>query len=193
MPHLLLAPFRSMAARVMVCAVLCGAVAGCSSTTGGGGATTGYLGYVFAEDFELERRYLHLPKTPEFITHCLYQDLPPSDNVEWKEIQLDPGVHRAVVLLLEDPDNAEHFESDTDAFEEVEPRVCLARPGDIDFCYAPAMLASTVTTPIFIWQFGLTPEFTLSMQSQELIDAFLAAHDECWQNGAPAPGYGGNP
>ena len=157
MPHRLLAPVVRIANRAVIFGVLCAALVGCRSTTGGDGAG-GFFGYVLAQDFEDERRYLHLGETSEGFTRCLWQGLPPSVDFEWKEIELDPELRRAVVERLEDPENAEHFDADTVAFKEAEPRVCLPRPGEIDFCYAPAMLAGTITAPISVWQFGLTPE-----------------------------------
>ena len=56
---------------------------------------------------------------------------------------------------------------------------CSPRPNDIDFCYIPEASAAVDNGP---WRFALSPDFTpaISAQSQALIDAFLEAHEACW-------------
>lgn len=160
---------------------------GCNATTDG--SSRGYAGYIFAQHFDGERKVLHLPTTPDPITRCSNEELP-GVEYPWREIQLDPGLHRSVAELIEDPEALEHYEADTVASKGENRRVCLERPGQPDFCYSPDLSVSR-SQPIFIWIFWLGPEVTLSPQSSELVDAWRAAHEECWTKGAPAPpGYG---
>jgi hypothetical protein len=159
---------------------------GCNSTPDN--ASTGYLGYIFTQELDGERRWLHLPTTPEFRTACYYQELPPVGEVDWRTTELDPELQRSVAELIEDQDSWEHYESDTVASKKQTRRVCLERPGQSDFCYFPDATVSRFDA--FLWQFWLGPELTLSPRSLALIEALRAAHEECWSKGTPAPGYG---
>lgn len=179
LPHLLLA--ASIGAG---CAVV---LLGCNSTTDD--STIGYLGYIYSDDFEGERRWLHLPTTPEPITRCLYSELPP-EEFRWREFHINPDLQRAAAALIEDQAALEHYEADTDASREQTRRVCIEQPGETDFCYFPNAIVSRFD--VFIWKFWLGPEVTLSPQSWGLIEALRAAHGECWAKGTPAPGYGGD-
>lgn len=183
-----------MASVLVCCAVMqvsCSDSERCSST--------GYGGYIFStEDSARERRYLQLPRTAGFTTRCLYQELPPSGAGQWREVQLDAELHRAIVELLTDPDSLPYFEADTDVSNEVEQRVCVEStaggdscicidwPGNSDYCYKPLARVGDLN---FNWTFGFSSEVALSTQSQELVEAFLAAHTQCWEQGTPAAAF----
>jgi hypothetical protein len=57
---------------------------------------------------------------------------------------------------------------------------CTTRPNDAEFCYRPE--AATMVQDMALWRFALSEEFVpaLSRDSQDLLDAVLAAHDACW-------------
>ncbi len=180
LPHLLL---------VVAAGVSCGAMSlGCNSTPDG--SSTGFLGYIFTQEFEGERRWLNLPQAPEFTTYCYYQELPPVEDAVWRETLLDPEVHSAAAKLIEDQGTWEYYESDTAASKKENRPVCLERPDQSDFCYLPDIAVSRIDA--FLWNFWLGPEVTLSPQSLELIEALRVAHEECWTKGTPAPDYGGD-
>ncbi len=182
LPHLLLAA---------AIGVGCGAASvGCNSPADSDSDSVGYLGYIFTERFDDERRWLNLPTTPDSITACYYQELPPVEDADWRVTELDPELQRAAAELIEDQAALEHYEADTAASKKQNRRVCLERPGQSDFCYFPDIAVSRIDA--FLWKFWLGPEVTLSRQSLELIEALRAAHEECWTKGTPAPDYGGD-
>lgn len=57
---------------------------------------------------------------------------------------------------------------------------CTSRPNDQEFCYRPE--AATMLQDAALWRFALSDEFVpaISRDSRDLVDAFLAAHDACW-------------
>ena len=186
--------------RFIPCLVACCGLALASCDRTGDCGYSVYLGYIFTqEDSSLERRWLQLPKTAELMTRCYYQELPPIGSARWREIQLDPALHGAVLALLEDLESLPLFEADSAASKEVDNRVCAQRtpdedwciclqsPRQFDYCYTPQ---ATISDPGLIWFLGLSSEITLSPQSEALIDALLEVHERCWQDGTAASDFG---
>lgn len=56
--------------------------------------------------------------------------------------------------------------------------VCVPRATNGEFCYRPE--AATSLEDTLLWRFSLSEDFVLSGDSRDLLDAFLEAHDACW-------------
>jgi hypothetical protein len=145
-------------------------------------------GYTFSRDFDGERRVLRIEPSAEEPAECMQAQLPTGDGAQWKETNLAPTLHRALIDLLFDEARFPYYNADAAASAAVETFLCSQRPGGGgEFCYAPQVSVTGVSSP---WRFGLQPEVTLSDQSKALIDAFLHAHDACWHAGTPMNGGG---
>jgi hypothetical protein len=143
--------------------------------------------YILSRDSDGERRVLRIESSSEQSAECMQADMPTDDNVPWKEIMLDPALHRALIDLLFDEARFPRYEADTDASASAETFVCTPGRHGSDFCYVPQVTVTGVSSP---WRFGLRPDVTLSDESKELIDEFLSAHDACWNAGTSMSGGG---
>ncbi|MGB5284896.1 MAG: hypothetical protein WBN29_10330 [Polyangiales bacterium] len=153
-------------------------------------------GYVFSRDFDGERRVLRIEPSQERAVECMKTSLPASANASWKEAYLAPETHRALVELLFDETRLPSYQADLNASKASGTRVCTPRSGAPDFCYVPEFVVTgdvpTVQVEVVVpdapsrfvpspLRFGLQPEVELSDEGQELIDAFLVAHQACWK------------
>lgn len=133
--------------------------------------------YTFSRDLDDERRVLRIEPSSDYVAECMQAALPVDRGASWRETVLEEALHHELVALLVDESRKPHYETDTKASGAVEALVCMQQLGKEDFCYAPQVAVTGLNPP---WRFALQPEVELSEQSQELIDAFLSAHDECW-------------
>ena len=152
-------------------------------------------GYTFSRDFDGERRVLRIDPSDELPVDCMETSLPASTHASWKEAYLAPELHRGLVELLFDEARLPSYQADVNAVEASGTFICSPRPSAPDFCYMPQLVvtgdvpavrveiaiadapARFVRSPL---RFGLQPEVVLSDEGQELIDAFLIAHEACW-------------
>lgn len=179
------APLPYLLLGVVVCSGVGSVALGCGTTTDG--SEIGFKGYIFTQESDGERRWLHLPVAPEPTMACYYDVLPPAPDLDWSVAELDPAVHRAATELIQSPEARERYEADTAASIKERVRVCLEREGQSDWCYFPSAGLSRFDGPQWLFWFG--PEATLSPESALLVETLLAVHDECWTNGSPAPDY----
>lgn len=135
--------------------------------------------YTFSRDFDEQRRVLRIEPSSTQPADCMLADLPVGDSAAWKQTELDPAVHSSLIELLLDEDRAAYYKADTQATAAAETFVCNQLLDGKEYCYAPQVVVTGVHSP---WRFGLQPEVDLSAESIELIDAFLSAHDTCWNS-----------
>ena len=136
--------------------------------------------YAFSRDYAGERWVLRIEPSAEQPAECMLAPLPTTENAPWREATLRPELHRSLIRLMFDDGRVPHYEADTEASTAAEAFVCDELPNEKEVCYIPQVAVTGVGVP---WRFGLQSDVTLSEQSQELIDAFLAAHDACWNSG----------
>lgn len=141
--------------------------------------------YTFSRDFDERRRVLRIEPSSTQPAECMLADLPVGSSAPWKETELDPAVHRSLLEQLLDTGRAAHYKADTQATTVAEAFVCNQRLDGTEFCYTPQVVVTGVGSP---WRFGLRSDIELSTESSELIDAFLAAHDTCWNSGTAMNG-----
>lgn len=141
--------------------------------------------YTFSRDLDWERRVLHLQPSQERATECMRAALPTREDSPWKEMLLPPELHRSLTNLLFDESRRPYYEVDTLVADAAEEFVCGGVAGQPDFCFAPQVVVTATGAPL---RFGLQPEIRLSAESQELIDAFLLAHELCWSSGTSMNG-----
>jgi hypothetical protein len=151
-------------------------------------------GATFARDFEGERRVLRIAPSSEQPASCIETSLPSVTSGHWKSVMLAPEMHRTLIELLFDEARLPSYQADLDAVEESGTLVCSPRPSEPDFCYlpevtvtgdVPRVLVKVAGTapPRFVrspLRFGLQEQVALSREGRELIDAFLDAHQACW-------------
>lgn len=151
-------------------------------------------GSTFARDFEGERRVLRIAPSSEQPASCNETSLPPVTSGVWKSVMLAPEMHRTLIELLFDEARLPSYQADLDAVEESGTLVCSSRPSEPDFCYlpevtvtgdVPRVLVKVAGTapPRFVLsplRFGLQEQVALSREGRALIDAFLDAHQACW-------------
>jgi hypothetical protein len=148
----------------------------------------------FACDFEGERRVLRIGPSTEQPASCIETSLPSETSGSWKRVMLAPEMHRTLIQLLFDEARLPSYQADLDAVEESGTLICSPRPGEPDFCYMPEVVVTGdvprvlvkvagTAPPRFIrspLRFGLQKQVALSREGRELIDAFLDAHQACW-------------
>ena len=137
--------------------------------------------YTFSRDFDGERRVLRIEPSDEQPAECMQTPLPAGDDAPWKEVQLSLELHRSLLDLLFDEARVSSYQADTAASSSAEILVCRESPETPEFCFIPQVVVAGRGSP---WRFALHPDVTLSRESQELIDAFLLAHDACWVSDA---------
>jgi hypothetical protein len=152
-------------------------------------------GYTFSQDFEMERRVLKIEPSPERSVACIETSLPAGASDSWKRTLLAPTLHRALLDLLFDETRLRSYQADLDAVEESGTFICSPRPNEPDpFCYLPAVVVTGKVPKVFVkmtdtspprlvrspLRFGLQEHVALSSDGQDLIDAFLDAHEACW-------------
>ena len=183
---------RHAQARMLAAVLLCTfAQAGCQRTEQPYTVTGGYT---FARDYEGERRVLQIERSSERSVSCVQVSLPSSTNQAWKSALLPPAMHRALIELLLDEARLPAYQADLDAVEEKGTRICSPRPGGPDFCYTPEVVVTGNVPKVWVeipgtdpprlvrspLRFGLQEQVALSREGRELIDAFLDAHQACW-------------
>ena len=166
-------------------------------------------GISFVHDFEGERKVVRIELSPAQPADCMQATLPVGSSVTWKAALLEETLHADLLSRVFDSARVLFYEGDTTRTEFNE-RVCTPRPGEPpnpacivvevcedgpsgEVCYRPE---ANVATDGKAWRFVLHPDFEppISSPSQELVDAFLAAHDACWsgagqlENGGTFPG-----
>lgn len=181
-------------APLFAAALLCALVQTGCTAEGEPSSTAG--GYVFSRDFDGERRVLRIEPSKERAVECMETSLPASANAPWKEAYLAPELHRVLVELLFDETRLPSYQADANASQVSGTRICTPRSGAPDFCYVPQLVVTgdvptvevEVAVPVapsrFVpspLRFGLQPGVELSDEGQELIDAFLLAHQACWE------------
>jgi len=151
-------------------------------------------GYTFSSDFEGERRVLRIEPSSERSVSCVQTSLPSGTEIAWKTASLPPEMHRALIELLKDETRLPAYQADLDAVAANGTRICSPRPGDLDFCYTPEFVVTGSVPKVFVkvagtsaprlvgspLRFGLQKHVALSREGRELIDAFLDAHEACW-------------
>ena len=151
-------------------------------------------GSTFARDFEGERRVLRIAPSSEQPASCIETSLPTVTSGLWKKVMLAPEMHRTLIELLFDEARLPSYQADLDAVEESGTLICSPRPGEPDFCYMPEVTVTGdvpkvlvkvagTSPPRFIrspLRFGLQKQVALSSEGRALIDAFLDAHQACW-------------
>ena len=151
-------------------------------------------GSTFARDFEGERRVLRIAPSSEQPASCIETSLPTVTSGLWKKVMLAPEMHRTLIELLFDEARLPSYQADRDAVEESGTLICSPRPGEPDFCYMPEVTVTGdvpkvlvkvagTSPPRFIrspLRFGLQKQVALSSEGRALIDAFLDAHQACW-------------
>lgn len=152
-------------------------------------------GYTFSSDFEGERRVLRIEPSSERSVSCVQTSLPSETNSDWKTALLPAEMHRALIELLNDETRLPAYQADLDAVAENGTRICSPRLGDeSDFCYTPEFVVTGHVPKVFVkvagtahprlvrspLRFGLQEHVTLSREGRELVDAFLDAHEACW-------------
>lgn len=151
-------------------------------------------GYTFARDFEGERRVLRIEPSSEQLAACIETSLPAGTRGSWKRTLLAPTMHRALLDLLFDETRLLSYQADLDAVEESGTFICSPRPSEPDFCYLPEVVVTGDVPKVFVrvagapppglirspLRFGLQKHVALSSHGRELIDAFLDAHEACW-------------
>ncbi len=153
-------------------------------------------GYTFSQDFDMERRVLRIEASSEQPAACIETRLPSETSVSPKRTLLDPTIHRALLDLLLDETRLPSYQADLDAAEERGTFICGPRPKEADFCYKPQLVVTGDVPKVFIevagasdptlvrspLRFGLQEHIALSSEGRELIGAFLAAHEACWNS-----------
>lgn len=151
-------------------------------------------GYTFSSDFEGERRVLRIEPSSEREAACIETSLPAGASGSWKRALLAPEMHRALLELLFDGARLPAYQSDLDAVEETGTLICSPRPSEPDFCYLPQVVVTGDVPRVFVkvegtspprlvrspLRFGLQEHVALSSEGRALIDAFLDAHQACW-------------
>lgn len=151
-------------------------------------------GYTFSRDFEGERRVLRIEPSSERFAACIETSLPSGTSDSWKRTLLAPSMHRALLDLLFDETRLPSYQADLDAVQESGTFICSPRPGEPDFCYLPEVVVTGEVPKVFVkvagtshpslvrspLRFGLQEHVALSSDGRELIDAFLNAHEACW-------------
>jgi len=151
-------------------------------------------GYTFARDFEMERRVLRIEPSSKGFAACIETSLPSVTSGSWKKTLIPPTLHLALLDLLFDETRLRSYQADLDAVEESGTFICSPRPNDPDFCYLPEVVVTGKVPKVFVkvagtspprlvrspLRFGLQEHVALSSDGRELIDAFLDAHDACW-------------
>ena len=141
--------------------------------------------YTFSRDFDGERRVLRIESSDEQPAECMQTPLPAGDDAPWKEVPLSRKLHRSLIDLLFDDTRVASYQADTASSSSAELLVCGESPEAPEFCFIPQVVVAGMGSP---WRFGLHPGVTLSRDGKELIDAFLVAHDACWNAGTPMDG-----
>ncbi len=153
-------------------------------------------GYTFAHDFEGERRVLKIEPSSEREAACIETSLPPGTSGSWKRTLLAPTLHRALLDLLFDETRLPSYQADLDAVAESGTFICSPRPSEPDFCYLPEVVVTGDVPRVFVkvegtspprlvrspLRFGLQEHVALSSEGRALIDAFLDAHQACWNS-----------
>lgn len=151
-------------------------------------------GYTFSRDFDGERRVLRIEPSYEVAAACMETSLPAETNAHWKDASLAPERHRALIELLFDETRLPSYQADLDAVAANGTFICSPRPSEPDFCYMPQVVVTGevphvkvkidgISPPRYVrspLRFGLQPKVALSDEGRELIDAFLIAHEACW-------------
>ncbi len=151
-------------------------------------------GYTFARDFEGERRVLRIEPSSEKRASCIETSLPSVTSGLWKKVTLAPEMHHTLIALLFDVARLPSYQADLDAVEESGTLVCSPRPSEPDFCYMPEVTVTGDVPRVLVkvrgtspprlvpspLRFGLQKQVALSSEGRELIDAFLDAHQACW-------------
>ncbi len=151
-------------------------------------------GYTFARDFDMERRVLRIEPSSARFAACIETRLPSGTSPSWKRTLLAPTTHRALIDLLFDETRLPSYQADLDAVEESGTFICSPRPNEPDFCYLPEVVVTGEGPKVFVkvagttpprlvrspLRFGLQKHVALSSDGRELIDAFLEAHEACW-------------
>ncbi len=151
-------------------------------------------GSTFARDFKGERRVLRIGPSVEQPASCIETSLPTVTSGSWKRVMLAPEMHRTLIELLFDEARWPSYQADLYAVEESGTLICSPRPGEPDFCYMPEVVVTGdvprvlvkvkgTSPPRFVrspLRFGLQEQVALSHEGRELIDAFLDAHQACW-------------
>jgi hypothetical protein len=151
-------------------------------------------GYTFARDFEGERRVLRIEPSSERLAACIEMRLPSVTSGSWKKTLIPPTLHRALLDLLFDETRLPSYQADLDAVAESGTLICSPRPNEPDFCYLPGVVVTGHVPKVFVkvagtspprlvrspFRFGLQKHVGLSSEGRDLIDAFLDAHEACW-------------
>ncbi|NNE20249.1 MAG: hypothetical protein HKN10_17405 [Myxococcales bacterium] len=151
-------------------------------------------GYTFSQDFDMERRVLRIEPSSERLAACITTRLPSETSPAWKRTLLAPAMHRALLDLLFDETRLPSYQADLDAVEQSGTFVCSPRPKPPEFCYRPEVVVTGDVPKVFVkvarasdprlgrspMRFGLQEQVALSKEGRELIDAFLEAHQACW-------------
>jgi len=161
-------------------------------------STTG--GSTFVRDFEGERCVLRIGPSSEQPAFCIETSLPSVTRGVWKRVMLAPEMHRTLIELLFDEARLPSYQADLEAVEERGTLICSPRPVEpgepveSDFCYMPEVTVTgdvprvlvkvqDISPPRFVrspLRFGLQKQVALSSEGRALIDAFLDAHQACW-------------
>ena len=160
-------------------------------------------GSTFARDFEGERRVLRIEPSSEQPAFCIETGLPSVTSGVWKRVMLAPEMHRTLIELLFDEARLPSYQADLEAVQESGTLICSPRPVEpvepgepveSDFCYMPEVTVTGdvprvlvkvagISPPRFVrspLRFGLQKQVALSSEGRALIDAFLDAHQACW-------------
>lgn len=151
-------------------------------------------GYTFSRDFEGERRVLKIEPSSERSAACIETSLPAGTSDSWRRTLLAPMLHSALLDLLFDEIRLPSYQADLDAVQESGTFICSPRPSEPDFCYLPEVVVTGNVPKVFVkvagispptlvrspLRFGLQEHVALSKEGRELIDAFLDAHEACW-------------
>jgi len=151
-------------------------------------------GYTFVRDFEGERRVLKIEPSSERPAACIETSLPAGTAGSWKKTPIPSTLHRALLDLMSDETRLPSYQADLDAVDESGTTVCSPRPNEPDFCYLPEVVVTGDVPKVFVkvagtspprlvrspLRFGLQEQVALSEEGRELIDAFLDAHEACW-------------
>ncbi|MFW2387036.1 MAG: hypothetical protein ACN4G0_01765 [Polyangiales bacterium] len=157
----------------LVCIAL--ALFGCQSSNTPPSSVVG--GYTFTHDFEGERKVLRIEEPNERDVACMQVAIPEARNAVWRKAALDSAVHRQLLQLMFDPTREPRYREDSDLSEKADILVCTVHGDGTEACYLSRAVVTGVDLPLY---FGLHPDVTLSAESEELIAAFLNAHEACW-------------